>query len=74
MLPTDHEYVLPAYRNDIGGTGDLLMAVKLMQAAGFHLDNGGSWASASGNVVSLEHRGRRRQPVVRRRLRGRQTT
>jgi peptide/nickel transport system substrate-binding protein len=54
VLPTDHEYVLPAYRNDIGGTGDILMAVKLMQAAGFHLDDGGSWASASGNVVSLD--------------------
>ncbi len=54
VLPTDHEYVLPAYRKDIGGTGDLLMAVKLMQAAGFHLDNEGSWASASGNVVSLD--------------------
>ena len=53
VLPTDHEYLLPAYRKDLGGTGDILMAVKLMQAAGFHLDDGGSWASASGKAVSL---------------------
>ncbi|HUC15153.1 MAG TPA: ABC transporter substrate-binding protein, partial [Acidimicrobiales bacterium] len=53
VLPTDHEYVLAAYRKDIDDRGDLLLAVKLMQDAGFHLDAGGFWASASGKVVSL---------------------
>jgi len=53
VLPTDKRYMLPAYRKDIDDKADLLAAFKLMQDAGFHLNAGGSWASASGKVVSI---------------------
>jgi peptide/nickel transport system substrate-binding protein len=53
VLPTDKRYMLPAYRKDIDGTGDLLSSFKLMQDSGFHLNGARYWASSSGRVVSL---------------------
>lgn len=53
VLPTDKRYMLAGYRNDIDDSADLLSAFKLMQDAGFRLDAGGSWASASGKVVAI---------------------
>jgi peptide/nickel transport system substrate-binding protein len=53
VLPTDNRYMLAAYRKDIGSKANLLTTFKLMQEAGFHLNAGGFWASASGKVVTL---------------------
>jgi peptide/nickel transport system substrate-binding protein len=53
VLPTDNRYMLAAYRKDIGSKANLLTTFKLMQEAGFHLNAGGVWASASGKVVTL---------------------
>jgi len=53
VLPTDNEYLLPAYRKDVDDKGDLLVTFQLMQGAGFHLNAEGYWANASGEVVSL---------------------
>lgn len=53
VLPTDSQYLLPAYTKDIDDKGDVGAAIELMHSAGFHVDAGGYWANASGTEVAF---------------------
>lgn len=53
VTPLDNSYLSPAQVNDVDAQPELILAQRIMTAAGFHMGTGGYWQDAAGHVVGF---------------------
>ena len=53
IVPTDNDYLTAATTGDIRGTADVALVDRIMQGAGYHLDEQGYWSNRAGRELGF---------------------